>query len=458
MASIISNKRPLEDSTSTDILNKRSKKISPISLMNTHLNDLKVLFSTSTVSPITDEIGILPSRNLEYNKISKFIRLAISSNKSASLYITGPPGTGKTEQVSSILLNQFIPTTHDTMNNTFTHNFNNEPCTIININCLTLSDPSYVYKRIIESATKNKDSSTVKKNINDLTNFIKQNNSHAFIVVLDELDKLAKTTNLTRTKTLFDLFLLSKQPDLRFILIGISNSLDLTDRFLTRLNQYKHLLPTQINFNPYTYEQMVTIINFKLSQSSIDSLMHPMAVQFVCKKCSSNSGDLRKLFDVIRQSIEVLQLDLIKQKKTTTTTNETQLLPQIKINHIAKVFTKLNNISNSNFKIAKLNMQQKLVLCSIINRETTDLFHESCNIDDSYEYYFELLRKREISPLLKSEYLEVLESLNTHGVIGLGNTKKFSSRSPRERLVKSNVERKELENEVQKIDILRSLL
>ena len=81
--------------------------------------------------------------------------------------------------------------------------------------------------------------------------------------------------------------------------IGIANTLDLTDRILPRLQTHAKCRPQLLHFPPYTKDQIVTILQERLgSNTELD--IDPMAVQFCARKSAAIHGDLRKALDVCR--------------------------------------------------------------------------------------------------------------------------------------------------------------
>jgi cell division control protein 6 len=154
---------------------------------------------------------------------------------------------------------------------------------------------------------------------------------------------------------IFEWFFLFKQrakfPKSKLILVGIANALDLTKRFLPRL-EAKNVAPDILVFQPYNVKEISSIIKARLmtlhsnndnekspskpcdskfmespskeskvlkflDQNELENLkkfplMHPMAVEFAARKIAA-SGDLRKALDVCRYLffiILVMQLRL----------------------------------------------------------------------------------------------------------------------------------------------------
>lgn len=234
----------------------------------------------------------------------------------------------------------------------------------------------------------------------------------------------------------------------------VRNSLDMKDRFLSRLNLKHELMPQTVTFTPYTAEQMFEIVMQKLKSLDFDPIIQPIAIRFAAKKCSGNTGDLRKVFDILRSSIEVLELDSIKNRHTL---NETTA--KVTLAHVAKVFSTLHNNFSTKSRISKLNMQQRLVLCSLVHRERSDVFQTQTSLDEAYDYYSKLLnRKDSISPLKRDEFFEICNALETCGVVNIVQGKSSGKTKHIVKFIKANVDKKEFEDEISKLASLKTYL
>ncbi|CAL9736239.1 cell division control protein 6 [Monosporozyma servazzii] len=438
----------------------------------------KVLLQRSS-RLFTADTGCLPTRGEQYDEIIDFLDDNMSQGKSSSLYITGPPGTGKTAQLNAIIRNKFLPLVpceNNNYNNKFQleiiPNLKNQSyyqlrsgeiksVVATNINCIALSDPSYVFNVIHESFNSTLDNTTKKvRNMEQLQTYMESfQKKITFVVVLDEMDKLlySSQNDTIATKILFELFLLARLPSINFLLIGIANSLDLKDRFLSRLNLRQELLPTTVVFHPYSAEQMYDIVMNRIKTvNDVDGcIFNPIAIKFATKKCSGSTGDLRKLFDVLRNSIEIVELEVVKQLKKNGINN----LKIIKVGmpHVAKVFSQINNNVSTRSRIGKLNMQQRIILCALVNRENIDIFHSSCSLDDAYDYYKEFLERKDsvMKPLKRNEFLEISNNLETCGVVTINHGRSHGKTKHVVKLIKTSLDKKEFEEEISKLDILK---
>lgn len=76
---------------------------------------------------------------------------------------------------------------------------------------------------------------------------------------MDQLDSKAQDV-------LYTIFEWPYLPNSRLCLIGIANALDLTDRILPRLQARPHCRPQLLNFPPYSREELVAIVQDRLTQ------------------------------------------------------------------------------------------------------------------------------------------------------------------------------------------------
>ncbi|CAR23937.1 AAA family ATPase CDC6 [Lachancea thermotolerans CBS 6340] len=408
----------------------------------------------------------LPTRGEQYDRIMAFLNSVVGSGHGDSLYITGPPGTGKTAQLDLVVREKFqtlvleapqLQQDYALRNTSFftTKSGHHESVAIVSINCIAVNSAESIFAKIYHSCSG--DSARTKvRNADDLQKFMQAHPQTTFIVILDEMDKLVTSTlqDANATKHIFDLFLMAKLPHLKFVLIGIANSLDMKDRFLSRLNLKHELMPQTVTFTPYTAEQMFEIVMQKLKSLDFDPIIQPIAIRFAAKKCSGNTGDLRKVFDILRSSIEVLELDSIKNRHTL---NETTA--KVTLAHVAKVFSTLHNNFSTKSRISKLNMQQRLVLCSLVHRERSDVFQTQTSLDEAYDYYSKLLnRKDSISPLKRDEFFEICNALETCGVVNIVQGKSSGKTKHIVKFIKANVDKKEFEDEISKLASLKTYL
>lgn len=325
----------------------------------------------------------------------------MESASGGCLYVSGPPGTGK-----SALISEICQTVKDTSEASQSY-----------VNCMSIQNASDIFNILASELGITDDifGSEAKGALQDL--FTNASSKRVSLVVLDEVDQLL---NLD-IDVLYTLFEWSLLPASKLLLIGIANALDFTDRFLPRLKA-RNLKPRLLPFLPYTAPEIAFILKVRArSLLSADTsvvadftpLLHPAAIQLISKKVATQNGDLRKAFDITKRALDVVEqdtkekfrgLDLSMQspisssKKTPLAENNnlsspvsmnsasltkpvgtsdwhdafTQLTaesaPRVTLAHVARVTTvAFNNGTSSRLK--GLNLQQKAVLCSLVALE-----------------------------------------------------------------------------------------
>ncbi|AMD22054.1 HGL286Wp [Eremothecium sinecaudum] len=411
----------------------------------------------------------LPTRKEQYLAIEKFLKDTIASDHGNSLYITGPPGTGKTAQLELLMKKKFkddIEGGTDGESRVLDQGLANtlhyevapgdyRKVSVITLNCIALRRPEAIWSKIHEQLSAAGCGDGGINTMGGLQEFLEKHRDTAFVVVLDEMDKLltSRLDDTNARKIIVELFLLAKMPSVRFTLVGIANSMDIKDRFLNRLMLASDFLPHIVNFSPYTSEQMFEIVNSKLKMvDESECIIQPMAIKFAAKKCSSNTGDLRKLFDVLRNSIDIAELESIRSSSS-------QPVVRVTLTHVAKVFSTYMDNSSTKSRISKLNMQQKMVLCALVNRENYAADQGRCSIDDAYDYYSKLLSSTvAINPLKRKEFLESCDALEMCGVVSIEKGKHGKKAKQLVRLIKCTVDEKEFHDEVSKVELLKRLI
>ena len=402
------------------------------------------------------DAGRLVGREAERKELNSFIQKGIETRSGRCMYVSGPAGTGKSTLISEVCRDVQVTGGVKTSY----------------INCMSVKSSMDVYGKLVEDLIG--DIECAGKN--DLTElrsiFIpkKGSSTNMYIVTLDEIDHLL-TLDL---EILYTLFEWSLHRSSRLVLLGIANALDLTERFLPRLKA-RNLKPQLLPFLPYTAPQIASIITTKLqSLSSADTLpedgytpfLHPAAIQFCSRKVAAQTGDLRKAFDIVCHTIDLVETEVkrkylsdpISPLTTKSPLRENYNLsspsaqpigslpfltpisaPRATIAHVARVSASVLNHGTPQ-RLQILNLQQKAVLCTLIsfnkvsrcsNRSRPILVTPSRTSSSSilsstaptvrilYETYCSLCRRENaLHPLTATEFADVISGLETLGLIG----------------------------------------
>jgi cell division control protein 6 len=402
----------------------------------------------------------LYGREQERKELENFISTRTKSKKSGCIYISGPPGTGKSAFVDNVC--------RDVSSNVSTKTGY--------INCMSVKNATDLYRTLLEEFV---DITEVAEGdeMDALKELFMQRKT-SYLVTLDEVDHLMELD----IDLLYNIFDWSLEKSSGLVLVGIANALDFTDRFLPRLKA-RGLKPHLLPFLPYSAAQISSVITSKLKAllpagSEQLPFIHPTAIMFLSKKVAAQSGDLRKAFDICRRAIDLIEADTRDQhaKKATEITpsptpspTKTPLVeninlsspavrspsklnaqlnaqkaltnslaqlttvtaPRATIAHVAKI-TAIVFSNGTSQRIRNLNLQQKAVLCSLAAIETkkrasagesvlatpSKTHNIAPTIKELFEAYTALCKRENIlHPLTSTEFRDIVESLETLSLI-----------------------------------------
>ncbi|KIW72539.1 hypothetical protein PV04_00724 [Phialophora macrospora] len=392
--------------------------------------------------------GKVIGREAERNQLNRFISKALGSRTGGCTYVSGPPGTGKSALVQEVM-----------------HESPEKGVRTAIVNCVSLKSANEVLAQLSEAfcSTKSNAKSTKTRLAKLFTT--KKANSNMHLVLLDEIDTLLNGD----CEVLYSIFEWAMHPSSCLVLIGIANALDLTDRFLPRL-KLRNVKPSLLPFLPYSAQQISTIICGKLRSlvpegTSVGSefipLMHPAAVQLAGKKISSQTGDLRKAFSLVRRAIDQIEQEtLLKMSQDQSITPTKTALSEIRnmgssmgfpspvkdqrsvlgqltfetapratIAHVAKIAAGIFN-NGTISRLSGLNLQQKAVLCSLVASENrqhrrdpyttpSKSWSKVPTVKELFEKYAVLCKRDEglLHPLKNTEFRDVVASLETLGLV-----------------------------------------
>ncbi|KAF1845619.1 cell division control protein Cdc6 [Cucurbitaria berberidis CBS 394.84] len=388
----------------------------------------------------------------ERNELESFISTRVKGKKSGCIYVSGPPGTGKSAFVDEVCR---TVSAEGSVRTGY-------------INCMSVKNAVDLYRTLLEEFV-------------DIAEIAEGNEMEAlkklfmqrktpYVVTLDEVDHLLELD----IDLLYNIFEWSLQKSSGLVLVGIANALDFTDRFLPRLKS-RGLKPFLLPFLPYTASQISSVITSKLASllpAGSDQLpfIHPTAILFLSKKVAAQSGDLRKAFDICRRAIDLIEADTRDQhakKAAEITPSPTpspskiplvdninlsspavrspvkaktqsvlaaslasltiETAPRATIAHMAKITAAV--FSNGTVqRVQNLNLQQKAVLCSLSAMEkkkrasaadsvlaTPSRSHNTApTIKELFEAYTALCKRENIlHPLTSTEFRDIVGSLET---------------------------------------------
>lgn len=183
--------------------------------------------------------GPLKGRLEEFNALKDWILDSKAQKTSLSIYISGQPGTGKTATTMRVLgaLGSAV-----------------RSCLV---NCASTSTKPALFKTIFETL-----GLEGKRNAEVFEEHVRSMKT-PLVLVLDEIDHLATRSNTA-------LYAAFQWPDTlshKIIILGIANSIDLTERLLPKLMLVKP--PKRLVFEPYTKDDIVEILNDKMKNEEV---------------------------------------------------------------------------------------------------------------------------------------------------------------------------------------------
>ncbi|KAF0852957.1 mitochondrial P-loop NTPase superfamily member [Andalucia godoyi] len=170
------------------------------------------------------------------------------------------------------------------------------------------------------------------------------------IVVLDEIDDLIRKDRARMHEWIADVYNMHGSL-VKFI--GISNSVDLVERFLPNLVQ-SHVIH-RIVFDPYSADKIQRIVSSSYLAEHPGAIA-PEALELLARRVMNSSGDFRKVLDILVQSCK---LALSEDPDTRSVT-----LPSMR-KALSTVLA-----SSTLSTIQKLTLFQKMLLATIIRRVT----------------------------------------------------------------------------------------
>lgn len=395
-------------------------------------------------------------RDAERTELQNFISSRAKAKKSGCIYVSGPPGTGKSAFVGDVCRTVAAE----------------GPIKTGYINCMSVKNAADLYRTLLEEFTDITEI-TEGDEMQELRRLFMQRKA-SYVITLDEVDHLLELD----LDLLYSIFEWSLQKTSSLVLVGIANALDFTDRFLPRLKA-RGLKPHFLPFLPYTAQQISAVITSKLkllqpAGSNQLPFIHPTAIMFLSKKVAAQSGDLRRALDICRRAIDLIETDTRHQHaiKTaeitpspTPSPSKTPLIeninlspvasrspskakaqsalatslaqltadtaPRATIAHMAKITAAVFS-NGTTQRLQSLNLQQKAVLCSLSAMErrkrasagdsvlnTPSRSHNIApTIKELFEAYTALCKRENVlHPLTSIEFRDIVSSLETLSLI-----------------------------------------
>ncbi|UZJ54376.1 hypothetical protein CBS101457_003696 [Exobasidium rhododendri] len=393
------------------------------------------------------------------------------ASESGSLYVCGLPGTGKTALIRSILAD--LEESEKTPRIAF-------------VDCMSVQHPREIFAKVLEELgdySVGSQGELDEVEAEERLSVIVQDPRRKTLIVLDEIDHLLR--NRAHQNVLYRLFSWgasaktvegNKYAVGTCALIGIANSLDLTERFVPLLAS-KGAAPAVLNFRPFEAKEIITVVQTRFTQLfqrydggqvcdslaemepevSVVPLIEAVALELVAKKIAVATGDLRKALDACRLAIDIVEAEEMRKgadevkrggeeggKALSLSRLTTTTAPKVKPGHILKVLSAVLG-SPQLTKLRGLGLQSKLVLLALLiaqrrrtcklgvlgvssNSSTTTTVAstrvEEMQIRDVESTYAAMLKNDDagaFSTVESSEFMDVVEGLEVEGVLTISN-------------------------------------
>jgi len=213
-------------------------------------------------------------REQEFDQLTKIIEAALDRGHSQAIYIAGCPGTGKTLTVNSVIDNIRSSSRWSNL------------CSVT-VNCVSIKSMTELCSTVLTACSLD----TSRQPISRFYTLL-QSLHRPVVIVLDEMDHLQEKNHAL----LYAAYDWTMHSSTRIILIGIANSLDLTERIVPKLKLSTNT--TLINFKPYTNDQLMDIINQRI-QMMYKNRIDAKAVELCARKVAAQRGDIRHAFAVL---------------------------------------------------------------------------------------------------------------------------------------------------------------
>ncbi|XP_069698303.1 cell division control protein 6 homolog isoform X2 [Periplaneta americana] len=357
----------------------------------------------------------MPGREEHLKKLQTFLHNHLADGSSGTLYMSGPPGTGKTSCLSKI---------------TDVPEFKNG-YKIISVNCTSMKSSGSIFARIAQELCL-KTSKTSEKNYLTMIEKYLASNRKMILLILDEIDQL----DSRKQSVLYTIFEWPSRSGYRIVLIGIANALDLTDRILPRLQARLDLKPLLLHFAPYTKMEIVDIITERLKECGVSTMFPPAALQLLAGKVASTCGDVRRALDIGRRVIELAETQMSSQTMplqsnldfgSTSPRKSPRKNSQLETIGLKEVMTVLGNVYGTSQSLVtdcddSFPLQQK-VLVSVLLLMLKKGRNKDITIGKLHEVYCRVCRKKNFLAIDQAEFVSLCQLVETKGILRIQRRK-----------------------------------